>query len=215
MKTIVLTMNNMKVKLLCLFIFTIGCTITGNAQSVQSFNQDVYEVTQLGIDGLWDRNSCSSAKRAAYNLSIEIQEAIDGRNGYGYSAEQIRQLKIYKDQAKALESLIAFFGECGNGYISLVDFTIGLDRMGGEMAYISRDGDCVDLAVVTLYNFKAGVAINNSAASYKINYRWNWKNTSGSFDGGIPMRSVRMIYSNRENKSMGNVSVKKQSCTKI
>ena len=159
-----------------------------------------------------DKDECEKQKRAADDLSDDINDAIKNTDEYNY--DEIIELKKLEKEAEALEEFIAAVGNCGNYIPSIKIFNLANKRVGASVVSIVKDKYCVDVISVTIGNHVAYLGENNSTNNYTITYKWKTPNAMNSGNGtmGLSALSVRHIYDNREKPIQKNISILGITC---
>jgi hypothetical protein len=157
---------------------------------------------------IMNEDECEKQKWAAGNLAEEIKNAIE--NTDKYTSDEIVELKKLKGEAEALKEFIMAVG-CGNYILSIKNFNLANERVGAKVVNLIKDKYCVNVITVSIGDYVAYFAENNSTNSYTVEYKWkspipNGMNT-GNGTMGLWGLSVRRMYDNREKPSQKNISI--------
>lgn len=79
---------------------------------------------------------------------------------------------------------------------------------------VSKDKFCVDIIKVTINEYVAYLAENNSTKNYSVTYKWGTSNgmNNGSGSMGLMKLSVRHIYNSRDEENQKNITVLNMNC---
>jgi hypothetical protein len=181
-------------------------------ESPNDFDYRLSDIVRKFKLEIMDKDECEKQKRAADDLSDDINDAIKNTDEYNY--DEIIELKKLEKEAEALEEFIAAVGNCGNYIPSIKIFNLANKRVGASVVSIVKDKYCVDVISVTIGNHVAYLGENNSTNNYTITYKWKTPNAMNSGNGtmGLSALSVRHIYDNREKPIQKNISILGITC---
>jgi len=194
----------MKSSLLVISIFLFG--FSDLKESPNDFDNRLSDIVRKFKLEIMDKDECEKQKRAADDLSDDIEDAI--KNKDEYNSDEIIELKKLKMEAEAVEEFIAAVGNCGNYIPSIKNFNLANKRVGASVSSIIKDRFCVDVITVAIGDYVAYLGENNSAKNYTVTYKWKAPNGLNTGNGtmGLSGLSVRHIYDNREKPNQKNIS---------
>lgn len=181
-------------------------------ETPNDFDSKLSDIVRNFKVGIMDKDECEKQKRAADDLSDEIEDAIKEEDEH--TPDELIKLEKLRKEAEALEAFIAVVGDCGN-YIPSIDmFKLANRRVRANVAISTKDKYCIDIISVNIGDFVAYLGENNSSKNYTISYKWKSLNglRTGSGTAGLLKHSVRHIYNNRENSKQKNVSILSITC---
>jgi len=162
-----------------------------------------------------DEDECKSLNLEANGLVSDIDEAIENKDDY--TAAEYIELKTLKKEAEAMEAFIGGVGGLASYFISKDDFYLANKRVGANVSYANKDNYCVDVIKVVIGDFVSYLADNNTLKTYTVSYKWNASGSYNSGNGtmGLPEKSVRHIYYNRDTPSQKSITVHSITCVEI
>lgn len=194
-------------KSLLLFITLVLYGSFGLKKSPGDFEYKLTNIISKFKSEIMDKSECEKQKIAAENLSDEIKEAIE--NIEEYNSNHLDELKKLKKEAEALEEFIAAVGHCGSYIPSIENFNLANRRVGASVVNVIKDKYCVDVISVTIGDYTAYLAENNSTKNYTVTYKWKAPNGMNYGNGNMRLSklSVRHFYDNREKPSQRHISI--------
>lgn len=181
-------------------------------ENPKDFDYKLSNIVNAFKRGILDSDECDRKKLEVQYLIEEIDEAIKDEGEY--TLDEIISLKNIKKDAQAIEEYFAVIGNCGGNDFTLENFYLANRRVGGNISNVINGVFCVDVISVTIGDYIAYLANNNSTKDNKITYKWKGNNGNNTGDGNIWLshKSVRHIYDNRENLSLKKITVYSITC---
>jgi hypothetical protein len=185
-------------------------------KSPPDFENELTYIVKNFKENIMDEYECRKLMNNAGSISDKIEEELNDSNEY--SSYEISQLKELKIKADALQSYIGGVGSCASAmFPTFKEFEIANQMVWGSVSYVSQGKFCVDFISVTIGNYIVYMAKNNSSTSYMLKY--NWKNSNGISKGngtmGLPDKTIRSIYNNRNNQTQKRITILGVTCTLI
>lgn len=202
----------MKHIILVSFFLLFGFPI--NKKNTSKFEYEITKIIQNFKKGIMEKSECENQKREAGYLSKEINNAIEKEGGY--SAVEISNLKTLKIEVEALEDYIGTVGNCGNNMINSENFNLINRRVQGDVLNFGSQKFCINIITVKIGSYIVYLAENNTSKNYTVTYKWKENHKTGVSSGkgemGLPQKSLRRIYDNRNQPLLKNISVYEISC---
>jgi hypothetical protein len=201
-----------KTPILVFFIFMLLINFTIQKESPNDFEYALTNIVTKFKSEIMDKNECENLKYDTKRLIENIENALKKENEYTF--EEITQLNLLKNETEALVEFIASVGNCGNYVPSIANFNIANRRVGAKVASLVKNRYCVDIISVSIGNYVAFLAENNSSNNYTVTYKYKGPNSSYSGNGiiGLSKQSVRHIYDNRDKPKNKYISVLGITC---
>ena len=199
-------------------IFLFSILLFPNNLEIEKYNNFDSELSWIASElrsNIMDKDECENLQAKTDDLVTEIEDAIEDEDEY--TEEDIIKFEKLKKEAEALEDYIAVVGNCGNYSLSMDDFHLANQRIGGDVVSVSKDIYCVDVIMITIGEYVTYLGHNNSRKNFTVAY--NWKTSTGMNSGngtmGLTGMSVRHIYDNRENPELVDIEVYGVSCVEF
>jgi hypothetical protein len=179
------------------------------------FDYKLSEIVNKFKQEIMDKDECNKQKNETYYLSRNLEEALNLEGQY--TQDEKYELRKLKKEADALEDYISSVGDCGNFSPTIEYLNLANERIGGSISYLIKDKFCVDVISVTIDDYVAILLENNTNKSFTISYQWTTSDgiLKGNGTMGLPKRSVRHIYDNRDNRDRKNISIIGITCNEL
>ena len=200
---------------LLLALFTV---LLFNSSSIEKdYNDFDYDLSRIVNDfrrDVMNKSRCEDLKRKADYLSDDIQKYLNEEDLDQYEKDKLRQLK---KETEAVEEYIGAVGNCGTYFPKMDDLILANYRINGSISTQLNNKFCIDVINVSINDYVATLAYNNTATNYSITYKW--KSPSGKSSGngtmGLPSRTVRHMYDNRDNPQAKKIVIVSLNCIRI
>jgi hypothetical protein len=193
--------------LLCLplFLFT-SFRISGTDYSAQ-LDAVVADFKQ----NIFDKQKCEAASQKAGSIAEAIEEVL---NEEGPDKSERKKLDALKKEAEALEDYILAVGDINSGFTTVEKLNLANARVGGTISTVQKGDFCVDITSVSVGDFICYLAENNGSEITSVNYRWKGPDGTKSGSGTVTVfsKSVRAMYTNRENKDVTKLQFMGLTC---
>ncbi len=139
---------------------------------------------------------CEQLQREAVNLVEEINEETNKE-----ADEQIIEAyRKVKQEAEAVADFIGSIGHCSNTILTYEKLNLASKRIRYRISNIGKGEFCIEMITISIGSYVCILAQNNSPNNYSIEYQWKTSDGRAIGNGkmGLPSRSVRAFYDNRE-----------------
>lgn len=183
----------------------------------KTYNDFDYELTGIVNDfrrDVMNKSRCEDLKRKADYLSDDIQKYLNEEDVDQYEKDKLRQLK---KETEAIEEYIGSVGDCGTYFPKMDDLILANNRIDGNITSQLKNKFCVDVITVTINEYVATLAYNNTINDYSITYKWKLSTgmSSGNGSMGLPSQCVRHMYDNRNKPLAKKITILSFNCKKV
>jgi hypothetical protein len=197
-----------------LFLITISLFINGVFFQENNFNDFDYRLTRIADEfqkEIMDKDECENLKLDAGSLVGEIEDELKAMTD---TENECKELKELKKEAQALEGYIGSVGDCGNYILSNENLDLANRRVNSQIIKIESNKLCVDVISVSIGKYVSYLAQNNTTNNYSIAYKWKTPDglSSGNGTMGLPAKSVRHIFDNRDKPNQKRILVFEIKC---
>ncbi len=163
-------------------------------------------------DNIMDEDNCKHLMNDASRISSDIEEELKNNE---YSATEIAEFKKVKKKAEALEAYIGAIGGSTNAMPTISEFNYANSLVRGDVAIVFQGKFCIDIISVKIDNFTAYLGENNSISNYSVSYKWKAPDgiSKGNGTMGLPKKTVRHIYDNRDKPMRKSIIIYEVTCT--
>ncbi len=181
------------------------------SQSVSSFQAELNNIHVEISRDFMDQYNCSDLADRAYQLRSDVEDALEDEN---YTRREVSQLREIRNESRASFDFIRSVGDCNKGIVSVQDFYTVNQSIRSTLKNINEGTYCVDVMSVAISDFISYLAVNNSNNNYTVSYSWNSTSTfnRGSGTMGLSSKSMRVIYTNRDNPDDRDIEVQNINC---
>ena len=163
---------------------------------------------------IMNKEECEKLKNEASNIYNDISEILLNNEDYENDSNEIKELKILRKKANAIEQYISVVGNCSYGYLEINNINIANKYIGANINYVLKDEYCIDFITVEIENYVTYLVVNNKSKDYIVNYEWSDKNkiSTGSGEMSVPKNHIKRIFNNRENPNLKKISLYGINC---
>lgn len=202
----------MKIYLSLLLVFSI--IPLKKELSFNNFDSELNQIVNEFKMNIMDKNKCEDLKRKASYLSDDIEDAIEEQNS---SEEKVKLTKL-KKEVDAVEEFISSVGNGGNNmFAKMDDINLANRRINASISQNATDKYCCKILKVTIQGYVATMLYNDSNIDVKVTYKWQTSNKSNSGSGeiGLPRKTIRQVYNNRDSSTQKNTIFTSVKCNNI
>ena len=180
-----------------------------------NFDSDLNQIVNEFERNIMDKNECEDLKRKASYLSEDIEDAIEEEQNS--SEEKIKLTKL-KKEVDAVEEFISTVGNAGNNIsVKMDDIILANSRINANISQTSPDKYCCKIIKISLQNYVSTMLYNDSNADVTVTYNWYANNKSTNANGtmGLPRKTIRQVYNNRDSSTQKNTIFTSIKCNNI
>lgn len=199
----------MKISLI-LFFLSISVFTTSN--SPNDYEYKLFNIAGDFRNNVMDEDKCRRLMNDALSIVYDIEDELKNDE---YSATEIAEFKKLKKKAEALEAYIGAIGGSTNAMPTISEFNYANSLVRGDVAIVFQEKFCIDIISVKIDNFTAYLGENNSISNYSVSYKWKAPDgiSKGNGTMGLPKKTVRHIYDNRDKPMRKSIVIYEVTCT--
>jgi hypothetical protein len=199
----------MKTALIMLFSFIFF--LFGEGTNYNNYEYELSSIVSNFKLNIMDKSKCEGCRREADYLSDKIEDDLSRGD---YDSYEKSKLKKILAETEAVEQFISSVGNCGGMFASLDEINLANNRISASIVNIAKYNFCVNIYKITLGNYSVFMACNTSSNDYSVSYTWKSANgkSSGNGDMGLPKKTMRHIYDNREKQNQMDILFTKVTC---
>lgn len=199
----------MKLFLIAIGIFIYEVFFQGN--NFNNFNSRLTNITDEFQNKIMNKDECEDLRLDAGTLAKEIEDELKLKND---TDKEFKELMKLKKDIQALEAYIGSVGDCGNYILSNENLNRANRRINSQITKIESNKLCVSVISISIGKYVSYLAQNNTTTNYSVTYKWKSPDglSSGNGTMGLPSKSVRHIFNNRDNPNLKRIQVFEMKC---
>jgi hypothetical protein len=198
----------MKTTLVILFTITLSLF---SKESYSDYEYDLSRIVSNFKTNIMDKRKCEDYKREADYLSDKINDDLKSGDYDSYERDKLKKVLA---ETEAVEQFINSVGNCGGMFASIEEINLANNLINASIVNVAKYNFCVNIYKITIDNYTTFMACNTSLNGYSVSYKWKSPNgkASGNGDMGLPKRTMRHIYDNRDNQNQKDILFTTVTC---
>lgn len=194
-----------------LILFLLSISIFRTSSSPSDYEYKLFNIASDFRNNIMDEDKCRRLLNDASSIVYDIEGEIKNNE---FSNTELSEYKTVKKKAEALQAYIGAVGGSTNAMPTISEFMYANSLVRGDVATLFQEKFCIDIISVKIDNFTAYLGENNTNSNYSVSYKWKSPDgiSKGNGTMGLPKKTVRHIYDNREKPNRKNIIIYEVNC---